>query len=267
MDILLLTIKLIKNMENQSLKKTTIIFFVCFLSLFITNRLLDVFVERREINFLIVSFVKLILAFFIFNSLRNEQKKVSSLLKNWRFFIFIFAVVAYLSYSNTQNIIDSKELDINRYFHISYIFESFATGFFEEILFRVFIFYSLVNSGFLKLESRIFKSYVLTSIIFGLCHITNVFYYDVFSVINQMLLAFGLGMIFQLLFTKYNNILLIGSLHAIINYFGMRNSTLLQTKSITEASELTNVFLNIGVFVCIDLIITFYVYLFIKKRV
>ena len=82
-----------------------------------------------------------------------------------------------------------------------------------------------------------------------------------------MLLAFGLGMIFQLLFTKYKNILLIASLHGLINYFGMRNSTFLQTRSTTETVELTNVFLNIGVFVFIDLIITLYVYLFIKKRV
>jgi membrane protease YdiL (CAAX protease family) len=254
-------------MESQSLKKTTIVFFVCFLSLFITNRLLDVFVERTEVLFLIISFVKLILILFIFKSLRNEQKKVSSLIKNWQVFILIIVVVAYLSYSNTQNIIDSKDLDISRYFHISYIFESFATGFFEEILFRVFIFYSLVNSNFFRPETRVFKSYILTSLIFGFCHITNLFHYELYSVINQILLAFGLGLIFQMLFTKYKNILFIASLHALINYFGMRNSTLFKTGLESGSDQLTNVFLNIGVFFFLDLIITFYVYLFIKKRV
>jgi membrane protease YdiL (CAAX protease family) len=256
-----------KKMENQGLRKTTIVFFVCFLSLFITNRLIDVFVERTEVNFLIVSCVKLILTFFIFQSLGNEQKKVSSFIKNWPIFSLITIVVAYFSYSNTQNIIESKNLDISHYFHASYIFKSFATGFFEEILCRVFLFYSLVNSNLFTIENRVFKSYITSSLIFAFCHITNLFHYDIFSVINQILLAFGLGLIFQILFTKYKNLLFIASLHTLINYFGMRSSTLFQVKSIAEDVELTNVLFNVGIFIFLDSIILFYVYLYIKKRV
>lgn len=254
-------------MGYQGLKKTTIVFFVCFLSLFITNRLLDVFVERTEVHFLIASFVKLILTFFIFQSLGNEQKKVSSLLKNWLVFILTILFAVYFSYSDTENIIISGNFNINSYLHISYIIECFATGFFEEILCRVFLFYSLVNSNLFRIENRVFKSYITSSLIFAFCHITNLFHDDIFSVINQMLLAFGLGLIFQMLFTKYKNLLFIASLHALINYFGMRSSTLFQIKSIAEDVELTNVLLNVGVFLFLDLIILFYVYLYIKKKV
>jgi len=254
-------------MKCQGLKKTTIVFFVCFLSLFITNRLLDVLIERTEVHFLIVSFVKLILIFFVFQSLVNEQKKVSSLIKNWPIFSLIILFVVYFSYSDTHNIIASDNLNINNYLHVSYIIECFATGFFEEILCRVFLFYSLVNSNLFRIENRVFKSYITSSLIFAFCHITNLFQNDIFSVINQILLAFGLGLIFQILFTKYKNLLFIASLHALINYFGMRSSTLFQVKSIAEDVELTNVLFNVGIFIFLDSIILFYVYLHIKKRV
>jgi membrane protease YdiL (CAAX protease family) len=256
-------------MDCQGLKKTTIVFFICVLLLFITNRVLDVFVEKIELCFLIVSFVKLILIFFVYYNLRKEQKKVSSLFKNWPVFIFIIVVVTYLSYSNTQKIIDSKGIDVKQYFHLIYLFESFATGFFEEILCRIFLFYSLVNSNFFRIENRTFKSYITISFIFGFCHITNLFHYDFFSVANQILLAFGLGLIFQLLFSKFRNIIFIASLHSLINYFGMRNTTLFKIESIAESVDSLYVqnFVNIGVIVFIDLIIIVYVYLFIKKRV
>lgn len=254
-------------MMNSSLKKTTIIFLVCFVALFITNRLLDQLVERTSLDFLIIAIVKLILTYFIFNCLQSGQKKISSLFKNWHIFTIIILFIFYFSYFDTEEIISSNNLKINRSLHLSYIIECFSTGFFEEILFRVLIFYTLVNSNLFKTETHVFQSYIATSAVFGLCHLTNLFHYDLSSVINQIILAFGLGLIFQMLFTKYKNLLFIAALHALINYFGMRSSTLLQIKSNAGNSELTNVLWNFGVFIFIDLIILIYVYLFIKKRV
>jgi hypothetical protein len=57
----------------------------------------------------------------------------------------------------------------------------------------------------------------------------------------------------------------IASLHALINYFGMRSSTL-SIKSIAEDGELTNVLFNVGILFFIDSIILFMFIYLLKKE-
>lgn len=255
-------------MLYKTLKKEIILILFCLLFLYVTRKIIDLYIIETEVNYLAISLMKLILLSVMIQFIKKEKKDIPVIFKNSSIFLLIIFVGTYLSYSNSEKIITLNGTDINLYLHVIFLFKCFVTGFFEETLFRVLLFNSILKSHFFLNKNTIFRSYIATSIIFGLVHLINLSSLDFFSVLNQILLAFGLGMIFQMLLTKYNNILFIASLHSLINYFGTRNAVLLHFKRTTDLEIFSNyeVFLNLAIFIFFDFIIIIYLRYFIKGQ-
>ena len=84
------------------------------------------------------------------------------------------------------------------------------------------------NSFSKNTKTTLFKSILIASFFFGAIHFFNINVYKNYdSVLIQVVLAFGLGIIFQIILIRSNNVLLVVYLHAIFDYYGMRNQKLL----------------------------------------
>ena len=86
-------------------------------------------------------------------------------------------------------------------------------------------------SGFLfdKRKNKLFISIILTSLIFGFSHITNLFNpeFHKISVVNQILFAISIGFILQSIYIRTKSLTFIICLHTLINYFGSYKKYLL----------------------------------------
>ncbi len=122
----------------------------------------------------------------------------------------------------------------------AYYTKCFSVGLMEEVLCR-WILFGLVVVAYPK--RRTFGHIIITSAIFALLHIGNLItgYLDIFSVLNQMMFAFLLGLFFQGLFIRFKNIVLIAVLHGLVNFHGMYNSVFkLEDTSMTEGNPITD---------------------------
>ncbi|MBI9056299.1 MAG: CPBP family intramembrane metalloprotease [Labilibaculum sp.] len=135
-----------------------------------------------------------------------------------------------------------------------------SVALFEELLFRVFVFEILFNA--LKDKMNLFKIIIISSAVFGLAHVTNFFNpnYVNLSVINQIVMTFGAGVLLQSIYIRLNSITCVILLHTLINYFGMYKSKLLPSKEIdnivaTEVhyslSEFFSTFLTLSIMIVI----------------
>ena len=155
----------------------------------------------------------------------------------------------------TAEIIENQ-YNLSFYKHYLYLISCFSIGLFEEVFFRIFVFYfiySLIKSS----KNQILKAVIYSSIVFGLAHITNFLNpdYEPLAVINQVLLAFGLGLLFQCLFIRLQNITIIVTLHALINYIGMYKVKLFNTSpSLIEKSYTYTDFMTTFIFIILIII-------------
>lgn len=143
--------------------------------------------------------------------------------KSILFIIPIWVVLLYLSINNVNNEAFQRNISIDNVNHLLFIVYCFSVAIFEELFFRVYIFKNVMKTVKNSNKKRkLIKVVLYTSAIFALAHITNIFKEDVvsFSVIIQVIFAFGLGVLFQSLLIRYKNILLVIVLHAIVNYLG-----------------------------------------------
>lgn len=86
-----------------------------------------------------------------------------------------------------------------------------ATG--EEFVFRGYIYYVLR-----KYNKSVVKSMLTSSVLFALTHSINFNRYgDIWSVINQVVFAMGMGLVLSAIFIISKNIWLAGTLHTIVN--------------------------------------------------
>lgn len=141
------------------------------------------------------------------------------------FYFALAFVMAVLSYYQMSIWLVESALVRSEYSHFDYIIRCLSTGFFEEILFRVFVFYSLLKFfNFKKLIHPIW----LASILFGLAHTSNVLNpeYVSISVLAQIVFAIFIGFFFQSILVYTKSYVLVAVLHAAVNYFGMYESYL-----------------------------------------
>lgn len=105
----------------------------------------------------------------------------------------------------------------------AYYIQCLSTGFMEEFLCRWIIF-GLVVAAYP--QRRALGQIVMTSGFFALLHIGNLITgrLDIFSVLNQTLFAFLMGLFLQGLFIRYRNIILVTVLHGLANFHGMYNA-------------------------------------------
>lgn len=122
----------------------------------------------------------------------------------------------------------------------AYYTKCFSVGLMEEVLCRWIIF-GLVVVAYPK--RSVFWQIVTASAIFALLHIGNLItgYLDIFSVLNQMIFAFLLGLLFQGLLIRFKNIVLVALLHGLVNFHGMYNSVFkLEDNSMLEGNSVTD---------------------------
>lgn len=122
----------------------------------------------------------------------------------------------------------------------AYYAKCFSVGLMEEVLCRWIIF-GLVVVAYPK--RSVFGQIVITSAIFALLHMGNLItgYLDIFSVLNQMIFAFLLGLFFQGLLIRFKNIVLVSVLHGLVNFHGMYNTRFkLEDKAMLEGDPITD---------------------------
>jgi membrane protease YdiL (CAAX protease family) len=101
-----------------------------------------------------------------------------------------------------------------------FLVECLSVGFFEEIIFRGILLIFLLKT-FSKLKMNLILSIVISSFVFALSHLFNLFsgasYGDTFLQIGY---SFLVGMMWAVMFLKTKNIWLTMLLHASFNFFG-----------------------------------------------
>lgn len=84
---------------------------------------------------------------------------------------------------------------------------------FEEITFRDCLIKELAKN------SNLFKTQIYSSLVFGLAHCANILYTaSVLQTVNQVIIAFGFGMIFSSLYIRYQMINIPILLHFLVNF-------------------------------------------------
>ncbi|AIO19482.1 CAAX amino terminal protease self- immunity [Candidatus Izimaplasma bacterium HR1] len=101
-----------------------------------------------------------------------------------------------------------------------FLIDSLSTGFFEEIVFRSMILIVLLQA-LPKTKKGMLYAVVLSSAIFGLVHLLNLFVgASLGNTLLQIGYSFLMGMMWAVVFLKTKNIWLSMLLHALYNFFG-----------------------------------------------
>ncbi|WP_341199764.1 CPBP family intramembrane glutamic endopeptidase [Croceibacter atlanticus] len=148
----------------------------------------------------------------------------------------ILLPIVYFSFQHVQYEIDNAELTIGFVENILYFTSTFATGLYEELLFRILGF-SLIFNYFKNKKENLFKSVILTSLLFGIAHFINLFKITSFTIIIQVLIAMGFGLLLQSLLLRFKNIFIVIIIHTLINYLGMYRYYLGFPASINEVDD------------------------------
>ncbi|WP_055443770.1 CPBP family intramembrane glutamic endopeptidase [Lacinutrix himadriensis] len=179
--------------------------------------------------------------------------------------IVITLVIFYFSYNYVSTKIIETNLDVSWFNNLLFFISCLCVAIFEELFFRVYVFERIYKS-----KKKIILSIVLTSVIFGCAHFSNMLKADVeqLSIIIQVISAVGIGLIFQTILIRVKSILFVITLHAIINYLGMYKSKLIENQNISKnidsytISEFISSLMFTLIFIGISLSIS---YILIKK--
>jgi membrane protease YdiL (CAAX protease family) len=101
---------------------------------------------------------------------------------------------------------------------ISIVFQMLAIGFFEEILFRGILLNTIIYI-FNKKKKSVYCAVIISSIIFGLCHLSNLINrpHILIGTISQVLYSTMIGILYSIVYIKYRNILSIIIIHTLFN--------------------------------------------------
>ncbi len=204
--------------------------------------------QNYDTNYFVLSgIVKFVLFLYVLFLLsKQEYLKLKSVLKNIILFVCLAAVLIFFSVQHSFNVIESSKIDISNIRLYSYFFQCLSTGFFEEFFFRVLIFGIISGYFYQPVKKNVYKEAIFTSLIFALCHLSNLLNssYDFIGVLNQIMFAFLIGITFQSILLKFNNIIIVAVLHGLINFLGTIKSKLLLLPKYTEGGNSYQNFLD-----------------------
>lgn len=173
---------------------------------------------------------KLLLSIYVITvSYRFDLFKLHFIKNNLIVIATLSLFLLFFSIRFVTNFAIETNQEISSVKHLIFILTAFSVGLFEEFLFRLVVFLGIYKLYFFNNPNKLLKSILVSSIIFSLVHFFNVFNhnYERLSILIQVFAAFSLGLLFQCLFVRFQNIILVIILHGIFNYLGMYKSVLL----------------------------------------
>lgn len=177
---------------------------------------------------------------------------------------YILPITGLLFYFTITSVI-SQLNGISELNHLLFFLSCLCVATFEELFFRKYLFQKISNKYTGK---KIMFSVIITNIFFGLAHASNFLNSGVIkiTVITQIILAFGLGVLFQSLLLKFKNIILIICLHTIVNYLGTYKSKLLLISNGDDVFKLGEFLVSISFSLIIVLILMVLSYFIIRPK-
>jgi len=182
-------------------------------SLFFFETLSEFLLYKSVFKFVLALFALFILdrlKLYHFNDL-NKNRIISA--------ISIVTLIVLSNIYVTENI----KFPISSQQHQLFFLSTITTGFFEEVFNRLLIFgmiYCVLTEY--NTSNQYFTATLFSSLLFGILHLSNLFVpeYDALSVVNQAILATGVGFLLQGILVKMKNITLVIFLHSTMNYLG-----------------------------------------------
>ena len=263
-------------MKNRFFKKIVITIPTVFIVMHLLKKAMFFFLDNAKLqdNIFLFKSIHETIGIFILLFLIQQEKFLnwSSVFRNNILCIVIASVIIYFSLSHTFQIIQESKSVVSSFNHITYLLLCISVGFLEEFFFRILIFgyvcYSFNNYSS-NLKKNYYKEIIITSLLFALAHLTNIFNsdYDYVSVINQIMIAFLLGIVLQSIFIRFNNIWFNAILHGMINYNGEVSNELIKIKdTVSDTDNSTNIFQTLITVLIFSAILFPICYLLIKKK-
>lgn len=234
--------------------------FLAILSIILINILFKTFdfgyilnLNSLEYKILTKSILFILSLSYLFFFFRTPKK---FFLKNNNSYIFlgiISIIIFYFSLDNTFN---------NHNKLLKFICSCLLTGSFEELFFRVFVFLSFLD---IFSQKNLFKNIYLSSLFFGLIHLSNLFSKEIIalSVIAQVIFASVIGLFLFSLLIKTKNIIVPIIVHTAINYYGSFNKILNDNEVVVDYD--INNFISSLIFILIISIILIPISLLLLK--
>jgi membrane protease YdiL (CAAX protease family) len=182
------------------------------LSSYTSDKLESIFIYSTLIGLLIIIINKLRIPHSYFQLIERIN------------YIYYFPIIIYIFIfsSGFSDFCRMSRLTLYSWKTILYGMETFSSAMFEEVLFRGLILGVLLNKYY-NSNNGILKSVIISSLIFGLIHIVNIWTqpYQTFTrgTVNQVYAAFCIGVMYSSIYLKTRNIIVLGVLHFISNFF------------------------------------------------
>lgn len=163
--------------------------------------------------------VGFILLYAIISIGRNDLMRFGNIKKS--LLIILLALIVSLNNFPVIAYMDGRaNLSEPFYRVILFLIECLSVGFFEEILFRGILLIVMIEK-FSDLKGGTRISVIISSLIFGLVHLVNLFDgASLGSTILQVGYSFLMGMLWAMIYLKTGNIWVVMILHATYNFFG-----------------------------------------------
>lgn len=226
-------------------------------------------IGNETLNVIIVKVILILISLFLIfkGDVSTKIKPKQSTIP----YLVISASLVILSYGFINTVIDNSEI-LTKMGHTVFLISCLTTGIFEELFFRIYVFYYILKLFDEERKNKILLTLFFSSLIFGLAHITNFFNpnYVKISIINQVFFAFSLGVLFQSIYIRTKSIVFITTLHSLINYFGTYKIFLSnQVESTSDVSYSFNDFLStfISILVITLVFIIPLSYLLLRKNI
>lgn len=189
-----------------------------------------------------------------------QTKETYRLFANSFWAVPLMLILIALAFNNLEETIAKRGNLLTAGHHITYLFSCLLVGIFEELFFRVYLFKKVFNTISKSQSNRktiYLRSILITSLLFGLAHLFNFYKSEatVVAVISQVVFAFIIGIFFQALYIRVQNLVLIAGLHGLVNYFGMYKTKLLGISSQEQAISLLDIVTSFGILLAFFLLI------------
>ncbi|OYU85576.1 MAG: hypothetical protein CFE24_01345 [Flavobacterium sp. BFFFF2] len=197
------------------LKKTTKIFFSVLVYLVVTQQVTLFLEDKLDLVFILLiksAFKLSLLIWVIWIILKDGYFNKDLFFRNQVGSYLLIIAIGYFSlqFTFSQHVTTTEVL--------VFLLSCGLTGFFEEALFRVYLFQILENN-YKSISWN--KRVLVVSSLFGVVHFTGFFKdMDWISIVNQVVFAFAIGVFFQCLLTICKSYLLIAALHMFVNFLG-----------------------------------------------